>query len=156
VDAPAHPEPRRSRRLLLILGAVVVALCTAFGVNVVRQKARFEDYRAATLEGKTMPWEQSELSVDECVEYTVEWAMGCPGVESWCSAHAPRLTMECLGSADRTEACATLGDVVADTHYGYAECEALREPVEGRYAKRSHKKYCAASYRAVAEYCREH
>ena len=154
MDAPAQPERPRSRRLLLIVGGLVVALCVAFGVTVLRQKASFEAYRTATLDGKTMPWEQGELSVQACVTFTVDWAMGCPGVESWCSAHAPRLTMECLRSADRTEACAMLGDVVADTHYGYAECEQLRESVDGRYAKRSHKKFCAASYRAVAEHCR--
>lgn len=155
VDAPAQPERPRSRRLLLIIGGLVVALCVAFGVTVLRQKARFEAYRAATLDDKTMPWEQAELSIDECVAFTVDWAMGCTGVESWCSGHAPRLTLECLRSADRTQACTALGDLAGDTHFGYAECERLRESVDGRYAKRNHKKFCAASYRAVAELCRD-
>ena len=132
-----------------------MALCVAFGVTVLRQKAQFEEYRHATLDGRTMPWTQGEMSVDECVGFTVDWAMGCPGVESWCSSHAPRLTLQCLDSIDRDAACSQLGDKVADTHYGYAECERLRESVDGRYAKRHHKKFCAASYRAVAQHCRE-
>lgn len=138
-----------------MLGGVLVGLCVVFGVTVVRQKAQFDEYRAATLDGQTMPWQQGELSVDECVAFTVDWAMGCPGVESWCSAHAPRLTLECLGSTDREQVCAELGDEVADTHYGYAQCERMRESVDGRYTKRHHKKFCAASYRAVAEFCRD-
>lgn len=155
MDAPALTGRPRFRRLLIIVGGVVLALCLAFGVTVLRQKARFEEYRASTLDGRTMPWEAGKLSVEECVGFTVDWAMGCPGVESWCSAHAPRLTLQCLGSVNRDQACAELGDKVADTHYGYAECESLRESVDGRYTKRNHKKFCAASYRAVAQFCRE-
>ena len=96
-----------------------------------------------------------ELSIEQCVAFTVDWAMGCPGVESWCSGHAPRLALECLRSADRRPACEALGDEVESTHFGYAECERMREAVEGRYTKRTHKKFCAAAYRAVAEHCRE-
>ena len=155
MDAPAEPRPRRKGRLILVIAAIVLLLCVVFGVTVVRQKAQFEEYRAATLDGRAMPWEDGEQSIEECVAFTVEWAMSCPGVESWCSGHAPRLTLECLRSADRHEACEALGEDVSSTHFGYAECERMRESVEGRYAKRSHKKFCAAAYRAVAEHCRE-
>src|SRR5690606_21538944 len=112
----------------------------------------YKAYRAATLEAGPMPWTREPMSVEQCIEFTVDWAMACPGVESWCAGEAPRLTRECLASADRSDYCRELGDEVASTHFGYAECEALREPVEGRYTKRSHKKFCAASYRAVAEH----
>lgn len=154
MDAPAQPRRPRTGRLLLFVGGLLVLLCVVFGVTVIRQKAQFEEYRAATLDDRTMPWEERELSIEECVAFTAEWAMGCPGVESWCSSHAPRLTLECLRSADRAPACEALGDEVESTHFGYAECERMRESVEGRYTKRSHKKYCAAAYRAVAEHCR--
>lgn len=155
VDVPAPtPERPRTRRLVLVVVAVVVLLCVIFGVNVRRQQERYQEYRAATLEAGPLPWTQRTMSVDECVAFTVDWAMACPGVESWCSNEAPRLTRECLASADRSELCDTLGEDVASTHFGYAECEAMRETVEGRYTKRSHKKFCAASYRAVAEHCR--
>lgn len=140
--------------MLVIIGLVVV-LCVIFGVTVVRQKAKFQEYREATLAQGDLPWTQHPMTVEQCVTYTVDWAMACPAVASWCSNEAPRLTRECLGSQDRQEVCAALGDTVASTHFGYAECERMREPVEGRYTKRSHKKFCAASYRAVAEYCRQ-
>lgn len=154
MDAPAEPTRPRTGRLILVVAAVVVVLCIVFGVTVVRQKAQFEEYRAATLDGRTMPWQERTLSVEECVAFTVDWAMGCPGVESWCSGHAPRLTLECLSSADRSTDCETLGDGISSTHFGYAECERMRETVDGRYTKRTHKKFCAAAYRAVAEHCR--
>ncbi len=138
-----------------MVGGLVVALCVVFGVTVMRQKAQYEDYLHQTLEAGPMPWAQHPMDVGECVEFTVQWAMDCPGVESWCSGQAPRLTRQCLASAERRAACDALGDEVARTQFGYAECEAMRESVEGRYTKRNHKKFCAASYRAVAEYCRE-
>lgn len=156
VDVPAPTAERpRTRRLLLGVGALVLLLCVVFGVTVMRQYTEYKEYRAATLEAGPLPWTQRSMSVEECVRFSVDWAMACPGVESWCAGEAPRLTRACLGSADRSEVCRSLGDEVASTHFGYAECEALREPIEGRYTKRGHKKFCAASYRAVAEHCRE-
>lgn len=155
VDVPAPTARPKTRGLLLGVGAVVVLLCVVFGVTVMRQKAAYQEYRAATLEAGPLPWTQRTMSVEACVQWTVDWAMACPGVESWCANEAPRLTRECMASADRREICERFGDAVASTTFGYAECEALREPVEGRYTKRSHKKFCAASYRAVAEQCRE-
>ena len=134
---------------------IIVVLSVVFGVTVMRQKAQFQEYRAATLEQQPLPWTQAAMTVDECVEFTVDWAMACPGVESWCFNEAPTLTRQCLESQDRSEACAALGDTVASTKFGYAECEQLRGSVEGRYTKRNHKKFCASSYRAVAEFCRE-
>ncbi len=153
---PAPPTTRRprTRGLLLWLGALVVILCAVFGVTVLRQQAEFREYRAATLESGPLPWTERLMTPDECVQFSVDWAMGCPGIESWCANESPRLTRLCLESADRSEVCEALGDVVASTHFGYAECEALREPIEGRYTKRNHKKFCASSYRAVAEHCR--
>lgn len=154
VPAAAAPERPRTRRLLLAVGALVLLLCVVFGVTVQQQHAKYQEYRAATLEAGPLPWTQRTMSVEECVTFSVDWAMACPGVESWCSGEAPRLTRACLASADRSAHCQALGDTVASTHFGYAECEAMREHVDGRYTKRSHKKFCAASQRAVAEYCR--
>jgi len=157
VDVPAPtsaPRPR-TRGLLIGVGALVVTLCVVFGVTVMRQQAQYREYRAATLEAGPLPWTQRTMSVEECVQWTVDWAMACPGVESWCANEAPRLTRECLASTDRRPVCEAFGDAVASTQFGYHECEALREAVDGRYTKRSHKKFCAASYRAVAEHCRQ-
>ncbi|MCX4241586.1 hypothetical protein [Paraliomyxa miuraensis] len=151
--APAPDRPR-TRRLVLGVIAVIVLLCVVFGITVRRQQARYQEYRAATLEAGPLPWTERTMSPQECVAFTVDWAMACPGVESWCANEAPRLTRECLSSTDRSEYCESLGDEVASTHFGYAECETMRQSVEGRYTKRNHKKFCASSYRAVAEYCR--
>jgi hypothetical protein len=140
--------------VLLVVFGVVGLLCVVFGVTVMRQKAQFQEYRDATL-AESPPWAEGPMTIEQCVAHTVDWAMACPGVESWCFNEAPKLTRECLGSQDRRPACQALGDSVASTHFGYAECEAMRESGEGRYTKRSHKKFCAASYRAVAEYCRQ-
>jgi hypothetical protein len=155
VDLPAPTARPKTRGILIAVAAVVVLLCVVFGVTVMRQQSEYRAYRAATLEAGPLPWTQRTMSVEECVQWTVDWAMACPGVESWCANEAPRLTRECMASTDRREVCDRFGDAVASTQFGYAECEALREPVEGRYTKRSHKKFCAASYRAVAEHCRQ-
>jgi hypothetical protein len=155
VDVPAPTSRPKTRGLLLGVAAVVVLLCVVFGVTVMRQQSAYREYRATTLEAGPLPWTQHPMSVEACIQWTVDWAMACPGVESWCASEAPRLTGECMASVDRREACARFGDAVASTQFGYGECEALREPVEGRYTKRSHKKFCAASYRAVAEHCRQ-
>lgn len=154
VPAPVAPAAPRTRGLLLGVGAAVVLLCVVFGVVVMRQQAEYREYRAATLEAGPLPWTERTMTVEECVGFTVDWAMACPGVESWCANEAPRITRACMESTDRHAVCEAFGDAVASTSFGYAECEAMREPVEGRYTKRNHKKFCAASYRAVAEHCR--
>jgi hypothetical protein len=158
--APLHhrdgQDPTRpsTRKLLAVIGGIVLVLCGVFGYTIVRHRASFDAYVERTLVPGQMPWDARELSVDECAEFGTTWGMQCTGLESWCLAEAPRVTRMCMEAADRTEACRELGDAVETNRFGYHECEALREDVEGRYIKRGHKKYCAASYRAVAESCR--
>lgn len=94
------------------------------------------------------------MSVDECIAFSIDWATQCPGIQSWCEAEVPRVTKACLESADRGGYCDEVGDGVLTTGFGFHECEALRENVELKYARRWHKKYCARSYRAVADHCR--
>jgi hypothetical protein len=156
-EASSKRSDERPRFGAILLGifAVLVLLSVVFGVTTLRSRGAFETYKTATLTEATPLWEREVLSVDACVEHTVEWAMGCPGLESWCANEAPRLTRRCLERGSRDEYCAAVGEATASTRFGYHECEALREPVEGKYAKRSHKKFCAAAYRAVAEVCRE-
>jgi hypothetical protein len=162
VDVPASTskapgaEPRpSSRRVLLAIGSVVLLLCVAFGVTTLRSRDQYRRYKESTLESGPLPWTQQEFSVQQCVEYSTDWAMECPGVESWCSNEAPHLTRQCLASQDRRSYCEEQGDATASTSFGYKECEQLRESVQGRYTKRAHKKHCAASFRAVASWCAE-
>jgi hypothetical protein len=141
--------------ILLGIGVVLVLLSVIFGASTLRSRAAFDAYKRATLTDATPIWEREALTVDACVEHTVVWAMACPGLESWCANEAPQLTRRCLEREDRDAYCATVGDAIASTSFGYHQCAALREEVDGKYAKRSHKKFCAAGYRAVAELCRE-
>ncbi len=133
----------------------MLLLSGVFGYTTLRQRASFRDYKQATTSPDMLPWNDGVVSVDECVSHTVQWGMECPGLESWCLNETPRLTLECLASADRSAYCTEQGDAVSSTSFGYGACESLRDALEGRYIKRAHKKFCAASYRAVAEHCRQ-
>ena len=155
--APADAGEARGPRftpLLVLLGVVVVLLSVVFGGSILRNRAAFDRYKAATLVDVTPVWQHEVLEVHACVDHTVQWAMQCPGLESWCANEAPQLTRLCLEQGDRSEYCDSVRELAASTRFGYHECDALREDVEGKYAKRSHKKFCAAAYRAVAEHCR--
>jgi hypothetical protein len=140
--------------LLLAIGAIVILLTVVFGASISSSRAAFDAYKSSTLIESTPIWEREVLSVEACVEHTVEWGVHCPGLESWCTNEAPQLTLRCLERDDRAEYCRDVGGDIASTRFGYRECEALRERVDGKYAKRHHKKYCAAAQRAVAEHCR--
>lgn len=148
-------RPRLStRRLLLVIGGGTSVLCVIFGATIVRQHRAFSEYRRATLESGPMPWETAAMEPAACVGVAVEWAMACPGLGTWCENEAPRLVTNCMASRDRTEYCAEVGDAPARTDFGFDACVQMRETVGGRQAQRSHKKFCAAAYRAVAEACR--
>ncbi|MBK6917265.1 MAG: hypothetical protein IPH07_07690 [Deltaproteobacteria bacterium] len=154
MDLPA-PTPRRSaRRLLLGLAVVVVALSAVFGVTTVRQQRRFRDYREQTLADAVVPWTSAELGPEACVAFGVEWAMGCPGLGTWCENEAPVVVGRCMASRDRSGWCRAKGDALFSTDFGVKDCEQLRASVDGKYAQRAHKKFCAAAQRALAEHCR--
>lgn len=151
-------EPRPSfGPILLIIGGIMVVLTVVFGFTVIRNSRQFSEYRTATLLDPDHPprWETQTLSVDECIDEAISWGMECPGVASWCQAEIPPVMRTCLESSDRTAYCEEVGDEVMSTRFGYHECEERREDVEGKYARRGHKKYCALSYRAVAGHCQD-
>lgn len=140
--------------MLLVLGLVVAAVCVAFSVAIVRQQRSFEEYRVATLESGPLPWADTPMTPDECVGFAVDWAMACPGLGTWCESEAPRVVGRCMAAQDRREFCTTNADALASTGYGVQECVTMRERIDGQYAQRGHKKFCAAAYRSVAEHCR--
>ncbi|MCR9161328.1 MAG: hypothetical protein ACE37F_12285 [Nannocystaceae bacterium] len=150
-----EPQPPRTRGLLLGIGAALVVLSALFGWRTLQQRNEYDAYKRQTMDEADLPWTTEHLEVDACVSWTTNWGMECTGMEAWCLGEAPRLTMACMEASDRAAFCEEAGDAVASTHFGYAECEALREGVQGRHLKRAHKKYCAAAYRAVAEHCRQ-
>jgi hypothetical protein len=148
-------KPRLStKRLLLVLGGAMAVLCVVFGGAIVKQHRAFTEYRRTTVEETTLPWDAGAVEPDECVRFAVDWAMACPGLGTWCENEAPQLVGRCMASRDRTAYCSALGDAAARTDFGYESCATLREPLDGRHAQKSHKKFCAAAYRAVAQSCK--
>lgn len=143
--------------MLLVILVAVVGLTVTFGVTSIRSSREFTEYRERTLghDSANAPWNKTPMSVDECITFSIEWATRCPGIQSWCEAEVPNVARACLESGDRSGFCGEVGDAILTTGFGFHECEARRESAElEKYAKRWHKKYCAKSYRAVADHCR--
>jgi len=157
VNRPNEAEYAPSRlsvvHLLLVLGAIVIGLALVFGGSVWRGRAVFRAYVERTLKAPAHP--PKGRSIAECVEYAVGWGMACPAMETWCANEAPRVAAACFAAGELDTACEGFGDQVFQTGFGVEACQGLRAEVAGKYAKRSHKKYCASSYRALAELCRE-
>ena len=150
------PKKRRALPILVILGVVIVGLTVVFGVTSMDSSRVFSEYRDRTLhdDEHPPPWTRRELGVDECISFALDWATACPGIQSWCEAEVPSVMVQCLESADRTAYCDEVGDEILTTGFGFHDCEDRRESVTEKYAKRWHKKYCAKSYRTIADYCR--
>ena len=66
----------------------------------------------------------------------------------------PDVIGACLDTQDRGEYCASVGDEVLSTRFGFDECAERYDAIEGRYARRFAKKHCAAIYRVIAGRCR--
>lgn len=145
-----------TRRLLLVLGGAVSVLCVVFGVTIVRQQNAFRAYYDATVRDATPRWQIEDTTPEACISLVVDWALACPGLGTWCDAEAPRQVHACMASRDRSAYCRELGDRGGSTDFGVAQCTAMREGVEGRAVLKSHKKFCAAGYRAIADYCKSH
>ncbi len=154
--AVSTQQAGRGSRILIIIAVVVAGLTAVFGVSSVRSSRVFSEYRSRTLDDPDhpVPWRAGEPSVDDCIDFAIDWATGCPGIQSWCEAEVPRVVRECVASHDRTAYCDDVGDTILSTGFGYHACEERRREIAQKYAKRWHKKYCAKSYRAVADHCR--
>lgn len=145
-------EPAKSK-ILWILGGATLLLSLIFAGVTIQTRRNFDDYKVTTLsEGATL-WSSRALSVDECVGAVIDWTLECPSIQSWCLGSMPGLLHECLQSQPRTASCKAYGGLVDKTAFGFEECAARYEPVEGKYLRRATKKYCAAAYRSVADFC---
>jgi len=149
------PDRAQAGRVLLVIAAALAMLTVVFGTSVLRNRAVFVEYRDATIdnEARPLPWKIEAVAPARCVELAVDWAMKCPGMETWCSNEAPQVALDCMASSDRKDYCQELGEDFRDTHFGVDACLKLRESIEGTHAKRHHKVFCAAAYRAVAAHC---
>ena len=140
--------------LLWILATSVTALTVVFGVMTLKNHARFSAYQVeSTVQGDVPSrWQVEALSVEQCIDESLAWAEGCPGVQSWCEGQLPRVLEACLASQPRDEYCAKVGDEVASTRFGFELCASRYNKLE-TYARRSRKKFCARSLRTVADHC---
>lgn len=154
-EADAAARKRTGVRVLLVIGVVLAILMVVFGRTTMRSYDEFEAYRRASLEDPADPplWQEEALDVDGCVDAVLDWIEACPGVSSWCESTLPDVMNRCLDSQDRGAYCESIGDDVLSTHFGYDECSARYDAIEGRYARRAAKKHCASIYRVIAGYC---
>lgn len=142
-------------RVLVVIGVVLTILMIVFGRQTAKGYDEFEAYRAATLEdpANPPPWQAEALDVDGCVDAVLDWIEACPGVSSWCEGSLPDVTNKCLDTQDRTAYCESVGDAVLTTRFGFEECSARYDQIEGRYTRRYAKKHCALIYRVIAGRC---
>lgn len=142
-----HPgtevERRRSGSWKIVV-AVLFALSIVIGVVaywrfIVSDRFLRDDLEQMAQRGRS-------LSVEQCVDATVEWAGSCRAMKSLCDATGPQLMRTCLAARDRSEYCDSLGDRARETRFGFKECKA-------RKVTRKTKKACAAAYRAIASHC---
>jgi hypothetical protein len=151
----AVTRQRMGVRVLLIIGVVLAGLMVVFGQTTSKSYDRFEAYRSATLEDPQHPprWQTEALSVEGCVDEALAWIEACPGVSSWCESSLPDVMTQCLLSQDRSEYCAEVGDAVLSTRFGFHECSARYDQIEGRYTRRYAKKHCSLIFRVIAGHC---
>ena len=157
----AETRRRIGVRVLLVMGVVLALLMVVFGKTTADSYAKFEAYRATSLEDPQNPprWQlaarlgyrvsERDIAVDELLA----WIEACPGVSSWCESSLPSLTVECLESQDRSAYCESVGDTIKSTRFGYDECSARYDQIDGRFARRYAKKHCSLIYRAIAGHC---
>ncbi|PRP92064.1 hypothetical protein ENSA5_51580 [Enhygromyxa salina] len=158
---PEVPGPNEAARraigvrVLVVLGVVLALLMVVFGRATVKGYDEFEAYKSSTLEDPNNPprWETEALDVDGCVDEALAWIEACPGVSSWCEASLSNVMRQCLATQDRSEYCESVGDAVLSTRFGFEECSARYDQIEGRYARRYAKKHCSLIYRVIADSC---
>jgi hypothetical protein len=142
-------------RVLVIIGVTLMLLMVVFGRATSKGYDEFTAYHEATLEDPDNPprWETEALDVSGCVDESLAWVEACPGVSSWCETTLSDVMGQCLDSQDRTAYCEAVGDAVGSTRFGFEECSARYDQIEGRFTRRYAKKHCALIYRVIAGYC---
>lgn len=142
-------------RVLVVIAVILVVLMILFGRATAVGYEDFEAYRQTTLNDPAHPprWQTEKLDVDACVDEVLEWVEACPGVSSWCESSLPDVLNQCLDTQDHTAYCESVGDAVKSTRFGFDECSARYDQIEGRYARRYAKKHCSILYRVIAGRC---
>jgi hypothetical protein len=153
--ADAEARRRIGVRVLLVIAVVLAVLMIVFGRTTAKSYDQFDSYRQATLENPEHPprWQTEALSVEGCVDEVLAWIKACPGVSSWCESSLPDVMNKCLTSQDRSEYCEQVGDAVLSTRFGFEECSARYDQIEGHYERRYAKKHCSLIFRVIAGHC---
>ena len=132
-----------------IVLAVIMTISVSLGFVLLRNYTMFTRYVRDTLEDPVdpRPWEVEYLTVEQCVDVTLEWAEGCRGVKAMCDEYVPRVMIECMHSQDREAYCENVGDLLAITAFGHEECQArgVQRNVDAEA--------CSAAYRGIDDYC---
>lgn len=156
-DSGADDEVRRriGVRVLVVMAVVLLILMIGFGRTTAASYEQFDAYQTATLQDAENPprWKTEALDVDACVDEVLDWVEACPGISSWCESSLPDIMNQCLDTQDRTAYCESVGDAVKSTRFGFHECSARYDQIEGHYARRYAKKHCAILYRVIAGRC---
>jgi hypothetical protein len=158
-ELPGPTDAQRNAlgvRVLVIIGVTLVALMVIFGRATSKGYDQFTAYQDATLKDADHPprWETEALDVEACLDESLAWVEACPGVSSWCESSLPDVMGQCLDTQDRTAYCASVGDAVLSTRFGFEECSSRYDQIKGRYTRRYAKKHCSLIFRVIAGYCR--
>lgn len=158
-EAPHTPTDAQRNaigvRVLVIIGVTLTVLMVIFGRATSKGYDEFTAYNEATLKDAANPprWLTEPLDVEACVDESLAWVEACPGVSSWCESTLPDVMTQCLETQDRSGYCASVGDAVLSTRFGYEECSSRYDQIEGRYTRRYAKKHCSLIFRVIAGYC---
>ncbi len=151
----AH-QPRPLLHAALLVGGLMI-LAVPFGYSVVAEYRAYATYVRETVRDRDTPpaWQTRLFTPADCVNATLDWMEGCPGMEDFCRGTVPHLMNECLASQDRDQWCVDNGGQIKKTSFGYQICEARREAKGDLERTRLRKQRCALALRALAEFCDE-
>ena len=132
-------------------------LAVPFGYSVVSDYRAYAKYVKETIRERPEPpaWTRSAFSPGDCVNASMDWIAGCPGMEDFCRGMVPQLINECMASQDRRSWCRTEAADRKKTSFGYQICEARREAKGDAERTRIRKQRCAIALRSLAGYCDE-
>ena len=148
--------PRPLLHAAVLVGGLMI-LAIPFGYSVVADYRAYAKYVRETVRERDTPppWQARPFTPADCVNASLDWMEGCPGMEDFCRGTVPHLMNECLASQDRDQWCVDNGGQIKKTSFGYQICEARREAKGDLERSRLRKQRCALALRALAEFCDE-
>jgi hypothetical protein len=161
---PHPPETSSRYGGYVVVGAIFLA-SAVLAVWFTLLLARSEE----TLWDSQLRMQQSapNLDVDGCVDWVMEWRKNCSALQSLCDVTVDPLIVACMDGADRKPWCADVKDWTGTTGFEFAHCDRRQvqatKPAKGFWDRMlfgggrqtPERKVCAASYRAVADYCQD-